>query len=93
MKMTVTLIDGDIVNVGDFVLVSFQQKSVDVYYVGLITVVCNDTGFDVSFLRNQMDVFVYPLIEDVSQIYRKDIYCILTKPKSLAGTNGNRAFI
>lgn len=79
------LLDSDQVKLNDFVLVKFETVQ-SIYYVGKIVKIYDSNDFDVIFLRKNGEVFVYPLIEDKSQISRHDITAIIPNPRELAGT-------
>ena len=81
------LLDSDILKVEDYVLVKFVQKKSEIFYVGRIVTVNNQNDLDVTFLRKNKIYFVYPSIEDVSQVNRADIFGQLPPPKMVPGTS------
>lgn len=80
------LLDSDTIHLGDFVLVKFQTEAQVIFYVGMIHKIY-ETDFDVKYLRKHRDYFVYPLIDDISQTSREDIYAIIPEPNEIAGTS------
>lgn len=81
------LIDSDILNEGNYVLVKFEIKSKEIFYVGRITDKQN-TGYIVSFLKKYNKVyFCEPQVEDVSFVMRTDIKMKLPEPTHPAGTS------
>lgn len=82
------LVDSDVLKIEDFVLVKFMGKSSsEIFYVGVIVQAYNFSDFGVKFLRKNGNYFVFPLIDDISQISRKDIFAIIPKPNEIAGTS------
>lgn len=75
-------------------LVKFAQKGrySDVFYIGEVIDIYDQRDFDLKFLRKFNTRFVFPLIEDISQISRKDIICTLKKPKISPGTTRTSSF-
>lgn len=79
-----TLLDSDPIILEDFVLVRCDANS---FYVGQVVRVVDSNDFDIKFMRKNGNYFVYPLIEDISQILRSEIYAILPKPTHMPGTS------
>lgn len=76
----------------DYVLVKFNQKPQDVFYVGIIQKTMSQNDFDISFMRKaSANRFTFPLIEDVSMVTREDITALLPPPMELPGTSRTRA--
>lgn len=90
------LCDDEVVNVNDYVLVKFSQKDIkkkDVFYIGQIQKIFETTDFDVKFLRKHHQFYVFPLIDDVSQINRSDIVCKLEQPSEIPGTVRTKSYL
>lgn len=87
------LIDTDLINPGDFVLVKFEQpKGKPVFYMAKIERVFNIYDFDVKFLRKHNNYYVFPIIDDISQINRSDIVAKLPMPTQIPGTLRTRGY-
>lgn len=69
----------DNVSVNEFVLVKFiLERSADIYYVAKIISIKHEE-YEVKFLRRKgnSNSFIFPVVEDVSVIERKDLAAIL----------------
>lgn len=68
-------------NVGDFVLVKFHSKLASCYYIGQIIKSLEELEFEVKFLRrkDKSNTFVFPIVEDVSNVNRGDIVAFLSR--------------
>lgn len=80
------LLDSELLKENQFVLVKFDQKSNNVFYIGEILKVINQNDFDVKFLRKNLHKFIYPLIDDISSVKRNDIVSLLPYPTHVPGT-------
>lgn len=81
------LLDSDKLQEGDFVLVQFDQKPKNVFYVGKVVKVVDQNDFDIKFMRKQMSKFVFPKVNDFSKISRVDIISKLPAPIEIPGTS------
>lgn len=84
--MSNKLLDSDILQPGDFVLIRFSQKQKDILYAGQIIETYDHNDFDIKFLRKAGSKFVFPMLDDITQVSRKDIECKLPKPNESRGT-------
>lgn len=83
--------------IGDWLLAKFTTKKTIKHFVGKVIEINSDERKPiVQFLRaktSSSDVspeFIYPTVEDISQIYTQDIICILPKPTT--GRRGQLTF-
>lgn len=79
---------------GDYVMVGFETKKLEIFYVALITEVISANAYGVSFLRvkNKTEMKFYsPLEQDLSEIRMTDIKMILPQPK-INGTKSRNSF-
>lgn len=70
--------EGDTVTVGNFVLVKFFVSKLEIFYIGQILSL-QDEEYEVKFLRRRggSNCFVFPNVDDISTIGRKDIAAVL----------------
>ena len=86
--------DIDNLDTGDFVLVRFVTKKLNIIYAGQIVdksrdVDTNDTLFEVKFLRREKPSafsFVFPQVEDISEVTLEQIVGKLPMPATQGGT-------
>lgn len=78
------LLDSDTINSGDYVMIKSKTSS---YFVGQIINCVDSQDFDCKFLRRCQNYFVFPNIEDISQVGRADIHSKLSPPTQMAGTS------
>lgn len=89
----VLLLDSDDLNCGEYVLIKFCTiKNAPVYYVGIIQKKYDNNDFDIKCLRKNNDRYVYPLIDDISQVGRKDIVAKLPFPVMVKHTARTSAY-
>lgn len=82
--------------VGDFILVLFEDKKKNIYYVGEI--LCkNEAGeFEVKFLRKSLkydNSFIFPITEDISLITVEKIKIVLPKPTHVGSTMRQQSYL
>lgn len=81
------LCDDEKLKIDDYVLVKLAHKTRFKFYVGCIQAVYGQSDFDIKFLRKKHGgSFVYPEVEDLSQIERNEIVSKLPIPVSVPGT-------
>lgn len=79
-----SLLDDYCVKEGDYALIKCDTNA---YFAGKILTVVSSSDFDCTFMRKTTNCFVFPLIEDISQISRSEIFAILPQPRQMAGTS------
>ncbi|KAJ8897007.1 hypothetical protein PR048_002353 [Dryococelus australis] len=82
----VSLIDSNQIEIGDFLMVKFTDtKDNAVFYVGQVQVKGNEE-YEVKYLREKGNKFVFPDVDDISVVPRQDIFSKLPRPKEMRGT-------
>ncbi|KAK9704559.1 hypothetical protein QE152_g27800 [Popillia japonica] len=84
------LLDSDMLQESQFLLVKFIQKRTNIFYTAKIIKVIDQNDFDVMFLRYDQNKFVFPLVDDISQIRRCNIVAVLPNPLDMPGTSRSR---
>lgn len=81
------LLDDEKILEGDYVLVKFATKKRIVHYIGKIVEILENGEFLVKFLKKNARGFIFPEIEDISSVERKDVVSKLPRPTTAPGTS------
>ncbi|KAG5870961.1 hypothetical protein JTB14_029293 [Gonioctena quinquepunctata] len=84
------LLDDEKILRDDYLLVKFATKKRSLHYVGKVIDVMENGEFEVTFSKKCIKGFVYPEVEDISYIERKDI---VPKPMTTPGTSRMASFL
>ncbi|KAG5863234.1 hypothetical protein JTB14_021530 [Gonioctena quinquepunctata] len=87
------LLDDEQILRDDYLLVKFATKKRSLHYVGKVIDVMENGEFEVIFSKKCIKGFVYPEVEDISYIERKDIVSKLPKPMTTPGTSRMASFL
>ncbi|KAG5864957.1 hypothetical protein JTB14_018719 [Gonioctena quinquepunctata] len=87
------LLDDEKILRDDYILVKFATKKRSLHYVGKVIDVMKNGEFEVTFKKKCIKGFVYPGVEDISYIERKDIVSKLPKPMTTPGTSRMATFL
>ncbi|KAJ8942921.1 hypothetical protein NQ314_009896 [Rhamnusium bicolor] len=84
------LCDDEELNLKDFVLVQFCTKKTKLHYIGCIQRIINRDELEINFLRrkdNKENAFIFPVIQDVSEVSRSDVIMKLPNPIPVGTTS------
>jgi hypothetical protein len=82
-----TLLDDEKITKDDYLLVKFAAKKRYLHYVGTVVKVLETGEFEVKFLKQCKEGFIYPKFDDISTIERKDVVSKLPKPTPTPSTS------
>ncbi|KAJ8940695.1 hypothetical protein NQ314_010630 [Rhamnusium bicolor] len=84
------LCDDEELNLKDFVLVQFCTKKTKLHYIGCIQRIINRDELEINFLRrkgNKENAFIFPVIQNVSEVSRSDVIMKLPNPIPVGTTS------
>lgn len=77
----------DILSEGNFVLVKFNRKKKSIYFIEKIRIVYSRNNFNISFMRKKTENFLFPQLEDISEIPRQEIVALILQSEEMPGTS------
>ncbi|KAG5872324.1 hypothetical protein JTB14_037572 [Gonioctena quinquepunctata] len=87
------LLDDEKISRDDYLLVKFATKKISSHYVGKVIDVMENGEFEVTFLKKCIKGFVYPEVEDISYIERKDIVSKYVEDNQIRYSNWKKQHI